>query len=342
MGFNRIRPLPSIEEIVTGVPLTPDLAKVKAERDKAIRAVIEHADHRFLLIVGPCSAHDEEAVCDYVNRLAKVQERIKGSCLVIPRIYTTKPRTTGLGYKGMVHQPDPNGDPNMAAGIWAIRRMHMRALRETHLTAAEEMLYPDNHAFLDDLLGYVAIGARSVENQQHRLTASGLSVPVGMKNSRSGELAVAFNAIRAAQMTHEFSYHGWDVRTDGNPLAHLVLRGSSDASGKPVPNYHFESLRAAAEAYEQYNVKNPSIIVDVSHDNSSRRYQAQPSIALDVLNSRRQSPLLRRLVRGLMIESFISEGSQKPEENVYGKSITDPCIGWDETERLLLEIAEKC
>ena len=342
MGFNRIRPIPSIEEIVNGVPLTPELATVKAERDRQIRAIFEHTDHRFLIIVGPCSAHHEEAVCDYVNRLAKVQEVISERCLIIPRIYTTKPRTTGLGYKGMVHQPDPNGVPNMAAGIWAIRRMHLRALRETHLTASEEMLYPDNHAFLDDLLSYVAVGARSVENQQHRLTASGLGIPVGMKNSRSGELAVAFNAIRAAQMTHEFSYHGWDVRTDGNPFAHLVLRGSTDPSGKPVPNYHFESLRAAAEEYEQYQVKNPAIIVDVSHDNSSRRYQAQPSIALDVLHSRKQSPLLRRMVRGLMIESFIVEGSQKPEENIYGKSITDPCIGWEETEKLLKKIAEKC
>ena len=342
MGFNRIRPIPSIEEVVAGEPLTPELAKVKAERDRQVRAVFEHADHRFLIVVGPCSAHDEEAVCDYVNRLAKVQEAVSERCLIIPRIYTTKPRTTGLGYKGMVHQPNPNGDPNMAAGIWAIRRMHLRSLRETHLTACEEMLYPDNHAFLDDLLSYVAIGARSVENQQHRMTASGLSVPVGMKNPRSGELAVAFNAIRAAQMTHEFSYHGWDVRTDGNPCAHLVLRGSTDQNGKPVPNYHFENLRAAAEEYEQYKIQHPAIIVDVSHDNSSRRYQAQPAIARDVLNSRKQSPLLRRMVRGLMIESFIEEGSQKPEETVYGKSITDPCLGWDETERLLREIADKC
>jgi 3-deoxy-7-phosphoheptulonate synthase len=342
MGFNRIRPIPSIEEVLAREPLTPELAKIKLERDRQVRAVFEHADHRFLIVVGPCSAHDEEAVCDYVNRLAKVQEAIRERCLIIPRIYTTKPRTTGLGYKGMVHQPNPNGDSNMAEGIWAIRRMHLRALRETHLTAAEEMLYPDNHAFLDDLLGYVAIGARSVENQQHRLTASGLSIPVGMKNPRSGELAVAFNAIRAAQMTHEFSYHGWDVRTDGNPLAHLVLRGSTDHGGKPAPNYHFENLRAAAEEYEQYNVKHPAILVDVSHDNSSRRYNAQPAIALDILHSRKLSPLLRRLVRGLMIESFIAEGSQKPEETVYGRSITDPCIGWEETERLLMEIAEKC
>jgi len=230
----------------------------------------------------------------------------------------------------------------MAEGIRAIRRLHLRALRESHLTAAEDMLYPDNHAFLDDVLGYVAIGARSVENQQHRMTASGLEIPVGMKNPRSGALSVAFNAIRAAQVEHEFSYHGWDVTTSGNPLAHLVMRGGVDLNGKPLPNYYFEHLMNAAEQYDQYTHINQAIIVDVSHDNSGRRFKEQPRIACEVLASRRHSPVLRKLVRGIMIESFIEEGSQNPEENVYGKSITDPCLGWEETETLIYKIAEMC
>jgi 3-deoxy-7-phosphoheptulonate synthase len=265
---------------------------------------------------------------------------VKERVVIIARIYTTKPRTSGTGYKGMVHQPDPRGDPNMAEGVRAIRRLHLRALRESHLTAAEEMLYPDNHAFLDDVLSYVTVGARSVENQQHRMTASGLSIPVGMKNPRSGDLAVAFNAIRAAQLRHEFSYHGWDVQTSGNPLAHLVLRGAVDQSGRVLPNYYFEHLVNAAEMYDRFTQVNQAVIVDVSHDNSGRRFKEQPRIALDVLGSRSHSPVLRKLVRGLMIESFIEEGSQKPEENGYGMSITDPCLGWNDTEILLRKIAE--
>lgn len=340
MSVTQIRPIPSVEDILSGEPLTPELAAVKTERDRLIRAVLTHADHRFLLIAGPCSAHDEAAVCDYVCRLAKVQETVKDRVIIIARIYTTKPRTSGTGYKGMVHQPNHLGDANMADGIRAIRRLHLRALRESHLTAAEEMLYPDNHAFLDDVLSYVAVGARSVENQQHRMTASGLSIPVGMKNPRCGDLTVAFNAIRAAQLQHEFSYHGWDVRTSGNPLAHLVMRGAADCTGRPLPNYYFEHLMNAAEMYEQYTHVNQTIIVDASHDNSGRRFKEQPRIVLDVLGSRKHSPLLKKLVRGVMIESFIAEGNQKPEENEYGKSITDPCLGWQETEELILKIAE--
>jgi 3-deoxy-7-phosphoheptulonate synthase len=340
MSFTRIRPIPSVEDVLSREPLTPELARVKAERDRMIRAVLTRADRRFIVIAGPCSAHDENAVCDYIGRLAKVQETVRERVVIIARIYTTKPRTSGTGYKGMVHQPDPHGDANMAEGVRAIRRLHLRALRESHLTAAEEMLYPDNHAFLDDVLSYVAVGARSVENQQHRMTASGLSIPVGMKNPRSGDLAVAFNAIRAAQLRHEFSYHGWDVQTGGNPLAHLVLRGATDLNGKPLPNYYFEHLMDAAEMYDRFTQVNQAIIVDVSHDNSGRRFREQPRIALDVLGSRRHSPLLHRIVRGVMIESFIEEGSQKPEENEYGKSITDPCLGWKETEVLIKNIAE--
>ena len=340
MGFTQIRPIPSVEEILSGEPLTEELANVKAERDRMIRAVLTHADHRFLLVAGPCSAHDEGAVCDYVTRLARVQDAVKDRVIIVSRIYTTKPRTSGTGYKGMVHQPNHRGGANMADGIRAIRRLHLRALRESHLTAAEEMLYPDNHAFLDDVLSYVAVGARSVENQQHRMTASGLSIPVGMKNPRSGDLTVAFNAIRAAQLQHEFSYHGWDVQTSGNPLAHLVMRGATDLNGKPLPNYYFEHLMNAAELYDQYTHSNQAIIIDASHDNSGRRFKEQPRIVLDVLGSRKHSPLLRKLVRGAMIESFIAEGSQKPEENEYGKSITDPCLGWEETETLIKKIAE--
>ncbi|MGA3051454.1 MAG: 3-deoxy-7-phosphoheptulonate synthase [Chitinispirillaceae bacterium] len=342
MSFTKVRPIPSVEEILSGDPLTPECARIKAERDRLTRAILTHADHRILLIAGPCSAHDEEAMVDYAGRLAKVQETVKDRVVIVSRIYTTKPRTTGTGYKGMVHQPDPHGVANMAEGIRAIRRLHLRALRESHLTAAEEMLYPDNHAFLDDVLGYVAIGARSVENQQHRMTASGLEIPVGMKNPRSGALSVAFNAIRAAQVEHEFSYHGWDVTTSGNPLAHLVMRGGVDLNGKPLPNYYFEHLMNAAEQYDQYTHINQAIIVDVSHDNSGRRFKEQPRIACEVLASRRHSPVLRKLVRGIMIESFIEEGSQNPEENVYGKSITDPCLGWEETETLIYKIAEMC
>lgn len=342
MSFTQLRPIPSVDEILASAPLTADLAAVKAARDREIHALFEADGTRFLIIVGPCSAHDEEAVCDYVARLAKVQDAIKERCCIIPRIYTTKPRTTGLGYKGMVHQPDPRGETNVADGIRAIRRMHLRALRESHLTAAEEMLYPDNHAFLDDVLSYVVVGARSVENQQHRLTASGLSMPVGMKNPRCGDLSVAFYAINAAQQSHEFSYHGWDVRTSGNPYAHLVLRGLTDCAGSPVANYRFDDLKHAAEEYEKRHLSHPAIIVDVSHDNSGRRYSKQPAIALDVLTSRKRSPLLEKQVRGVMIESFITEGNQRPDETAYGKSITDPCLGWPETEKLLREIAERC
>jgi 3-deoxy-7-phosphoheptulonate synthase len=341
MSFTQVRPIPSVEEILSREPLTAELARVKAERDRQIKAVLTHADRRFIVIAGPCSAHDEKAVCDYVCRLAKVQEAVKDRVVIVSRIYTTKPRTSGTGYKGMVHQPDPRGDSNMAEGIRAIRRLHLRALRESHLTAAEEMLYPDNHAFLDDVLSYVAVGARSVENQQHRMTASGLSIPVGMKNPRSGDLTVAFNAIRAAQLQHEFSYHGWDVQTSGNPLAHLVLRGAADQSGRVLPNYYFEHLMNAAGMYGRYTQVNQAVIVDVSHDNSGRRFEEQPRIALDVLGSRNHSPVLRKLVCGVMIESFIEEGCQKPEENEYGKSITDPCLGWNDTETLIKQIAER-
>ena len=341
MSFKSIRQLPTPAEIKENVPFHKDLLEKKMKRDEEIKAVFEKRDDRFIVVIGPCSAHDEEAVCDYVGRLAKIQENVKEKLILIPRIYTNKPRTTGEGYKGMAHQPNPVGEPNIAEGIAAIRKMHIRSFAQSELSAADEMLYPNNHPYLDDLLCYVAVGARSVENQQHRLTASGLDIPVGMKNPTSGDITVAFNSVLAAQLPHIFSYNGWEVATPGNPYAHLILRGWVSSSGKPRPNYHHENLMDAAEAYKKREkLKNPTIFVDTNHDNSGKRFDQQPRIAREVMNSRNYNPELKNLIRGLMIESYIEEGAQKADENIYGKSITDPCLGWADTEKLLLEIAE--
>lgn len=342
MAFSIIRKLPSSEETKQIVPLPENLTSIKAERDGIIGKILEKEDGRFIVIVGPCSAHDENAVCEYVGRLAEVQEKVADKLLIIPRIYTNKPRTTGQGYKGMAHQPDHLKSPNMAEGIIAIRKMHIRALSESHLTSADEMLYPNNHPYLDDVLSYVAVGARSVENQQHRLTASGLDVPVGMKNPTSGDLKVALNSVFAAQMPHIFSYNGDEVETKGNYFAHLILRGSVDPLGRPIPNYHYEDLITVALDYESRNLVNPTILIDTNHDNSGRKYGEQSRICMEVLQSRKHSHLLNSMVRGFLVESFLEEGNQKPEENVYGKSITDPCLGWKDTEILLREIADKC
>jgi 3-deoxy-7-phosphoheptulonate synthase len=342
MGFRQIQKLPTPEEIKALVPIPTDLKNIKAQRDLVIRAVLEKTDDRFVVVIGPCSAHDENSVCEYVARLAKVQELIREKVVLIPRIYTNKPRTTGQGYKGMAHQPDPLKGPNMTEGINAIRKMHLRALSESHLTAADEMLYPNNHPYLEDMLSYVAVGARSVENQQHRLTASGLDIPVGMKNPTSGDLNVALNSVLAAQLPHVFSYNGWEVETAGNQFAHLILRGAIDHYGQVIPNYHYEDLISVAQDYEQRKLLNPVIFIDTNHDNSGKRYKEQPRICLEILQSRKYSPLLHNIVRGVMIESFLEEGNQKAEDTVYGKSITDPCIGWDDTERLLKDIAENC
>lgn len=340
MGFEYIRQLPRPEEVLTEMPMPADIKAIKTARDREIRDVLTGKSNRMLLLIGPCSAHDEDAVCDYISRLAKVQDEVKDRLIIIPRIYTNKPRTTGIGYKGMAHQPDLDKEPNIVEGIRAIRRMHIRALSESHLPAADEMLYPENFPYLEDLLSYVAVGARSVENQKHRLTASGFDVPAGMKNPTSGDLEVLLNSIQAAQVSHVFSYNGWEVKTPGNPLAHAVLRGAVNQYGQSIPNYHYEDLIRFADMYYKRGLANPAVIVDTNHANSDKKYAEQPRIAFEVMRSRQYSEMVRRLVKGFMIESFIEEGSQKPSEGVYGKSITDPCLGWNETEKLIKELAE--
>ncbi|GBE00820.1 phospho-2-dehydro-3-deoxyheptonate aldolase, Phe-sensitive [bacterium BMS3Bbin06] len=341
MAFDYLQKIPEPDKIISQLPLEDGIARVKKERDREIKTVFTKESGRFLLIIGPCSAHDENAVCEYVTRLAALQERVNDSIIIVPRIYTNKPRTTGIGYKGMAHQPDPQEKPNIVEGIKAIRRMHIRALRESHLAAADEMLYPENYPYLEDVLSYVAIGARSVENQQHRLTVSGLDIPVGMKNPTSGDLDVMLNSVMAAQSSHRFSYNGWEVMTSGNPYAHCILRGAVNHYGQHISNYHYEDLVGLAETYLEKAFENPVIVVDTNHANSNKRYKEQPRIAYEVMNSRANSELLRDIVRGLMIESFLVEGSQDVAEGVYGKSITDPCLGWDDTERLVLGIAER-
>lgn len=342
MGFTFNRKLPIPREIKAMYPLSAECAAVKEQRDKEIRDVITGADDRFLIIIGPCSADNETAVMDYLSRLVPVQEKIKDKCIIIPRIYTNKPRTTGEGYKGMVHQPDPEAAPDLLEGLIAIRKLHIRNIEETGLTAADEMLYPENWWYLSDLLSYVAVGARSVEDQHHRMTVSGFDVPAGMKNPTSGDMTVMLNSVVAAQHAHSFIYRGWDVDTTGNPLAHTILRGAVNKRGAVLPNYHYEDLRLLCELYAQKNLQNPACIVDTNHSNSNKQYLEQIRIAKEVLHSRKYSEDIHRLVKGLMIESYIEDGCQKIHENVYGKSITDPCLGWEKTERLLYEIAENC
>jgi 3-deoxy-7-phosphoheptulonate synthase len=339
MSFEYVREIPQPREILGSMPLPASLAEVKSKRDDEIRAVFAREASKLILVIGPCSAHDEDAVCDYIARLAKVQAEVKDTIVIIPRIYTNKPRTTGIGYKGMAHQPNPQEEPNIVEGLKAIRRMHLRALKESHLPAADEMLYPGNYPYLGDVLSYVAVGARSVENQAHRLTCSGLDIPVGMKNPTSGDMEVTLNSIQAAQAPHVFSYNRWEVKTSGNPLTHAVLRGAVDPHGANVPNYHYEDLIWFAEAYQKRGLKNPAVIVDTNHANSNKKYAEQPRIAIEVMQSRRHSTLLKEIIKGFMIESFIEEGSQKVTENVYGKSITDPCLGWKDSERLIKELA---
>lgn len=340
MSMKFVRKIPSAEEIIEQLPIPAHIKEIKAKRDAEIKNIFEGKDDRFVLVIGPCSADNEDSVVEYITKLAGVQEKVKDKLVIIPRIYTNKPRTTGEGYKGMVHQPDPSKEPDLLEGIKAIRKMHIRALSETYLAAADEMLYPENYSYLADLLGYIAIGARSVENQQHRLTVSGVSTPVGMKNPTSGDLSVMFNSIIAAQKSHSFIYNGWEVETAGNPLAHAILRGAVDANGRNIPNYHYEDLIYAAAEYEKLKLQNLSIIVDTNHANSMKKYNEQPRIAKEILNSRNYNSTLKKLIKGLMIESYLVEGRQEIEENVYGKSITDPCIGWETTEKLIYEIAE--
>ena len=342
MGFTFNKKLPIPKEIKAMYPLSEKCAALKAQRDKEIADVITGKDDRFLIIVGPCSADNETAVMDYLHRLVPNQEQIKDKCIIIPRIYTNKPRTTGEGYKGMVHQPDPEAAPDLLEGLIAIRKLHIRNIEETGLTAADEMLYPENWWYLADLLSYVAVGARSVEDQQHRMTVSGFDVPAGMKNPTSGDMTVMLNSVVAAQHAHSFIYRGWDVDTSGNPLAHTVLRGAVNKHGQVLPNYHYEDLRLLCELYAEKNLKNPACVVDTNHSNSNKQYLEQIRIAKEILHSRRYSDDIHKLVKGLMIESYIEDGSQKIHDHVYGKSITDPCLGWEKTERLLFEIAETC
>ena len=297
---------------------------------------------KFVVLVGPCSADNEDSVCEYVNRLKEVADRVSDRLLIIPRVYTNKPRTTGDGYKGMLHQPDPDKAPDLLAGIIAIRKLHIRVMEETGLTSADEMLYPENRSYLDDVLSYEAVGARSVENQQHRLTASGMDIPVGMKNPTSGDLSVMLNSVTAAQHPHRFIYRGCDVRTSGNELAHTILRGGVDKYGKNIPNYHYEDLARLAEMYAKRELKNPAVVVDVNHSNSGKQFKEQIRIVSEVMHSRNYNPELKRLVKGVMIESYLVEGRQDISENhVYGQSITDPCLGWEDTEKLIYSIAER-
>ncbi len=336
-----IRKLPIPRDIKEQFPVSDEIKAIKERRDKEIADVFTGASNKFLLIIGPCSADREDAVLEYVNKLAGVQEKVKDKVIIIPRIYTNKPRTTGEGYKGMVHQPDPNKKEDMLAGLIAIRDLHRRAVSESGLTCADEMLYPENHRYLNDLLAYVAIGARSVEDQQHRLTASGLSIPVGMKNPTGGDIGVMFNSLVAAQSQHTFLYRGWEVHTKGNPLAHAILRGYVNKHGNSLPNYHYEDLVGVYELYQKRGLANPAVVVDCNHANSGKQFDQQPRIANEVLHSCRHSDDIKGMVKGLMIESYLVDGAQKIGEGVYGKSITDPCLGWEKSERLILEIADQ-
>ncbi len=339
MNFKKKLPIPL--EVKEMYPLTFELAQVKAARDKQIKDVFTGASDKMVLVIGPCSADNEEAVIDYINRLKGVQDKVEDKLIIIPRIYTGKPRTIGDGYKGMVHQPNPNEAPDAFKGIVAIRQVHMRALAETGLSTADEMLYPENHRYLSDLLSYVAIGARSVEDQQHRLTASGLDIPVGMKNPTGGDISVMMNSITAGQHSHQFIYRGWEVESQGNPYAHAILRGYVNAHGKSLPNYHYEDLMGLCEAYAAHpDLVNPAVIVDTNHANSGKKYAEQVRIAKEVLHSCRYNKDIRAMVKGFMIESYIEDGAQKIGEGIYGKSITDPCLGWEKTERLILDIAD--
>lgn len=340
MNMNFKRKLPIPQEVREQYPLDDDLKKVKQQNDEEIRKIFTGESKKLLLIIGPCSADREDAVLEYCKRLRKIQDQVSDVLFMIPRVYTNKPRTTGAGYKGMLHQPDPSLAPDMLKGMVAIRSLHMQVLKQTGFSTADEMLYPENHRYLYDLISYVAVGARSVENQQHRLTASGINIPVGMKNPTSGDCSVMLNAIFAAQSAHTFIYRGWEVETSGNPLAHAVLRGYVDEEGKSHPNYHYEDLYQLAVNYQKHQFKNPAIIVDCNHSNSGKKYLEQIRIAKEVLHATRHNELVNQMVKGLMIESYLVPGSQSIEEGTWGKSITDPCLGWEETEQLILNLAQ--
>lgn len=341
MKINAELPLPA--DLKAEYPLSADILELKAVRDRDIRDIFTGKSDKFVVLVGPCSADNEDAVCEYVTRLSKVNEKVSDRLMIIPRIYTNKPRTTGEGYKGMLHQPEPDQAPDLLAGIIAIRKMHTRAIKESGLTGADEMLYPENRSYLDDILSYEAVGARSVENQQHRLTASGMDIPVGMKNPTSGDFSVMLNSVVAAQSSHNFIYRGMDVTTDGNDLAHVILRGGVDKYGTSIPNYHYEDLVRLLAMYQERDLKNPAVVIDANHSNSNKQFKEQIRIVSEVMHSRNYNPELKKLVKGVMIESYLVEGCQKIDENrMYGKSITDPCLGWEDTEKLIYKIAEEC
>ena len=340
MSIKLIKQLPSSDEVKALYPMTPDLVKIKQERDAEIRKIFTGEDKRFIFIIGPCSADNEDAVLDYLNRLAKVAEKVKDKIYVIPRIYTEKPRTNGSGYKGIFHQPNPLMGENMIEGLYAMRKMQIRAIRETGLTAADEMLYTDNWKYVDDILSYVAIGARSVEDQQHRFTASGMDVPVGMKNPTSGDFTVMMNSCVAAQSPHTFLYSGYEAESTGNDLTHCILRGGLNKHGNSIPNYHYDDIMRLVESYKQYDLKNPACIIDANHNNSGKKWDQQPRIVKEVLHSRKNSDEINELVKGVMVESYIEDGNQPVDGGCYGKSITDACLGWDKTEKLLLDVAE--
>lgn len=340
MGFEYVSKLPTPDEIRERFPLAPELAALKAKKDAEIRNVFTGKSDKFLVVIGPCSADREDSVCEYTNRLARVQEKVADKLILLPRIYTNKPRTTGEGYKGLLHQPNPDKKPDLFEGLLAIRKLHMRVIEETGFSTADEMLYPENLTYLSDVMSYIAIGARSVENQQHRLVSSGVDVPVGMKNPTSGALSVMLNAVYAAQQGHEFIYRSYEVKTEGNPLTHTILRGAVNKHDQCLPNYHYEDLKLLYELYMERDLKNPSCLVDANHSNSNKQYMEQIRIVKEVLHSRRHSEDIKGFVKGVMIESYLEPGCQKVGEHCYGKSITDPCLGWEDSERLLYDIAE--
>lgn len=339
MNFKRKLPIPL--EVKTQFPLTDAMAKVKAERDELIKSIIDSTSDKFLLVIGPCSADREDSVMEYISRLRDVQEKVKDKIVIVPRIYTGKPRTTGEGYMGLLHQPDPSGKPDLFKGILAVRQFHMRALSETGFACADEMLYPENHRYLSDLLGYVAVGARSGEDQHHRLTASGINIPVGIKNPTGGDISVMVNSITAAQRPHTFIYRGWEVESTGNPYTHAILRGYVNKRGQNQSNYHYEDLIRTYEMYAKSGLANPAVIIDTNHANSGKQFDQQQRIAEEVLYNRRHNADIGKMVKGFMVESYLVDGCQKPDGTTYGQSITDPCMGWEKTEKFIYTVADK-
>jgi len=343
MSFNYLKKIPTTEEVIAKYPISEELKKIRADKIEELKSILRGESNKFIVVIGPCSADSEDSVLEYVNKLSKVNEKVKDKLFIIPRVYTNKPRTTGEGYKGMLHQPDVDKDPDMEKGIYAIRSLHLKVLEQTGLITADEMLYPENTVYLEDVLGYVAIGARSVENQQHRLVSSGMEIPIGVKNPTSGDISIMLNSINASQKKHRFIYHDYEVSSSGNMYSHAILRGFVNKKGTSIPNYHYEDLNFCIEKYVKSEFNNTSIIVDVNHSNSNKKYDEQPRIVSEILHSRTRSELINKYVKGVMIESYLIDGAQSPdnEDRIYGKSITDPCLGFEKTEQLLYNMANK-